>query len=161
MKLKSLIAITAVTMLAGFSFAQQKQTLVIKANQPVADVQPTMWGVFFEDINMGADGGIYAELIKNRSFEFNKPLMGWKVEQKPVIEGAVTVQNRQGANLANPRFLRMQLNNATKEKLSMTNEGFRGMGIKKDLRYDFSLMYRTSANGLMQKMKSLALLQQQ
>lgn len=146
MKLKkAILAIAAVTMLAGSSLAQQKQTLVIKPNQPIADVQPTMWGVFFEDINMGADGGIYAELIKNRSFEFSKPLMGWKIEQKPFVEGALTVQNRQGANLSNPRFLRVQLHNATKENLSMTNEGFRGMGIKKNLRYDFSLMYRTTA----------------
>jgi len=105
MKLKkTILAFTAVTMLTGFSFAQQRQTLVVKANQPIADVQPTMWGVFFEDINMGADGGIYAELIKNRSFEFSKPLMGWKVEQKPFTEGAVTVQNRQGGNHPNPRF---------------------------------------------------------
>jgi alpha-L-arabinofuranosidase len=149
MKLKkTILAFTAVTMLTGFSFAQQRQTLVVKANQPIADVQPTMWGVFFEDINMGADGGIYAELIKNRSFEFSKPLMGWKVEQKPFTEGAVTVQNRQGGNLPNPRFLRVQLSNASKEALSMTNEGFRGMGIKKDLRYDFSFMYKTTSSGI-------------
>lgn len=145
---KTILAIAAVMTYTGVSIAQQKQTLVIKANQTVANVQPTMWGVFFEDINMGADGGIYAELIKNRSFEFSKPLMGWKVEQKPFVEGAVTVQNRQGANLPNPRFLRVQLNNAAKETVSMTNEGFRGMGIKKDLRYDFSFMYHTSATGI-------------
>ena len=36
-----------------------------------------MWGIFFEDINFGADGGLYAELVKNRSFEFPDPLMGW------------------------------------------------------------------------------------
>ena len=36
-----------------------------------------MYGVFFEDINYGADGGLYVELVKNRSFEFPKPLMGW------------------------------------------------------------------------------------
>ncbi len=137
-----------VTFLFTASFSQEKKTLVIKANQPIADVQPTMWGVFFEDINLGADGGIYAELIKNRSFEFLKPLMGWKILQKPFVEGAVTVQNRQGANLANPRFIRVQLNNAGKEKLSITNEGFRGMGIKKNLRYDFSMMYRTTASDL-------------
>lgn len=145
MKLKYLLAFT---ILSTSSFAQTKKMLTVKANQPVADVQPTMWGVFFEDINMGADGGIYAELIKNRSFEFNKPLMGWKVEQKPFAEGAVTVQNRQAGNLPNPRFLRVQLNNSTKESLSITNEGFRGMGIKKNLRYDFSFMYRTTAVGI-------------
>ncbi len=132
----------------GLLPAQEKKTFIIQANQPVADVQPNMWGVFFEDINLGADGGIYAELIKNRSFEFFKPLMGWKLAQKPFVEGAVTVQNRQGTNLANPRFLRVQLNNANKEQLSITNEGFRGMGIKKNLRYDFSVLYRTSAQNI-------------
>lgn len=128
--------------------AQEKKTFVVQADKPVADVQPNMWGVFFEDINLGADGGIYAELIKNRSFEFFKPFMGWKLTQKPFVEGAVTVQNRQGANLANPRFLRVQLNNANKEQLSITNEGFRGMGIKKNLRYDFSVLVRTSAQNI-------------
>ncbi len=129
------------------SHAQQK-ILTINAGQSIGDVQPTMWGVFFEDINLGADGGIYAELVKNRSFEFNKPLMGWKVDQKPFVEGAVTVQNRAGLNLANPRFLHVILNNAKTGTLSLTNEGFRGMGIKKDLRYDFSVLYRTSASGI-------------
>src|SRR5574339_373806 len=60
-------------------FAQRK--LTVYADKPVASVSPTMWGVFFEDINFGADGGLYAELVKNRSFEFDQPLMGWK-EQK-------------------------------------------------------------------------------
>jgi alpha-L-arabinofuranosidase len=128
--------------------AQGKKELIVKVNKPVADIQPTMWGVFFEDINLGADGGIYAELIKNRSFEFFKPLMGWKVEQEPFKEGAVTVLNREGNNLANPRFLRVTAAGAGKGNLSMTNEGFRGMGIKKGLRYDFSFLYRQAAAGI-------------
>jgi len=53
--------------------AQQVNEISIPANKPVADIQPTMWGVFFEDINFAADGGIYAELVKNRSFEFSLP----------------------------------------------------------------------------------------
>jgi alpha-N-arabinofuranosidase len=124
--------------------AQEQKKMIVSVNRPLATVQPEMWGVFFEDINLGADGGIYAELIKNRSFEFVKPLMGWKVVQKPFVEGTVTVQNRQDGNPSNPRFLRVQLNNATKETLSLTNEGFRGMGIKKNLGYDFSVLYRTN-----------------
>ena len=138
------------TVLLPHSFvqAQKKTELVVKVNAPVADIQPTMWGVFFEDINLGADGGIYAELVKNRSFEFFKPLMGWKVDQQPFNEGAVTVLHRQGANLTNPRFIRVNVNNAAKGSLSLTNEGFRGMGIKKDLRYDFSFMYRQPVAGI-------------
>lgn len=127
----------------------QNKTFVIKANQPGAAISPNMYGVFFEDINMGADGGIYAELIKNRSFEFFKPLMGWKVDQKPFREGAVTVINRpQASASSNPRFLRVLLDNIQEGGLSLTNEGFRGMGIKKGLRYDLSFLYKTSSSGI-------------
>jgi alpha-L-arabinofuranosidase len=134
--------------MAGLAFAQTKNTIIIKANQPTEAIQPTMWGVFFEDINLGADGGIYAELVKNRSFEFFKPLMGWTVDQQPFKEGAVTVLNRKGINLANPRFLHINLTNASKGSLSITNEGFRGMGIKQGLRYDFSFLYKTASAGI-------------
>src|SRR5436190_19658242 len=112
--------------------AQEKCIITIKADKPVAAIQPTMWGVFFEDINMGADGGIYAELVKNRSFEFYKPMMGWTVLQKQFKEGAVEVLNRQENNTSNPRFIRVTAGNATKGSLGLINEGFRGMGIKKD-----------------------------
>lgn len=145
---KNFIIAGATALLSMASLAQPKTVLTVKADKPVADIQPTMWGVFFEDINLGADGGIYAELIKNRSFEFFKPLMGWKVDQQPFKEGAVTVLNREGKNLANPRFVRVSVNNAVSGNLSMTNEGFRGMGIKKGLRYDFSFMYRQAAAGV-------------
>lgn len=57
--------------------AQQTYELVVNAGKPGAEIQPTMYGLFFEDINFGADGGLYAELIKNRSFEFPQSLMGW------------------------------------------------------------------------------------
>ena len=49
-------------------------SLEIDASRLGAPIQSTMYGVFFEDINFGADGGLYAELIKNRSFEFPQPL---------------------------------------------------------------------------------------
>lgn len=134
--------------LVNTTMAQTSKVLHVSANKPTGTVQPTMWGVFFEDINFGADGGIYAELIKNRSFEFFKPLMGWKIEQKPFIEGAVTVLNRNDINTGNPRYLSVNLKNATKGSLAIINEGFRGMGIKKDLQYTFSLQYQSSNNAI-------------
>ncbi|WP_448635048.1 hypothetical protein [Pedobacter panaciterrae] len=97
-----------------------------------------MWGVFFEDINMGADGGIYAEMVKNRSFEFLKPLMGWSVKGDKIKEGDLLVLNRQDAQLANPRFLRATIKDAAKGQAGLTNEGFKGgMGIKKTLNMSF------------------------
>jgi hypothetical protein len=51
-----------------FTKAQTQNAFTVDINHPGAPIQPTMWGVFFEDINFAADGGIYAELVKNRSF---------------------------------------------------------------------------------------------
>ena len=141
------LLIIAFLLLCFSARTQQKSEIIIKADQIVAQVQPTMWGIFFEDINFGADGGIYAELIKNRSFEFSMPLMGWTVKKNYFNEGAVLVLNRQDLNTANPRFVRITKDKAD-DSLSLTNEGFRGMGIKKGLRYDFSVLSRQQTPGL-------------
>jgi len=133
--------ILLLSFLAFFSAAAQNR-LTVQVNKLKADIQPTMWGIFFEDINLAADGGIYAELVKNRSFEFTKPLMGWKVQQKKAVEGAVQVVNRPEKRETNPRYLQVTLQQATGHDLGLTNEGFRGMGIKKDITYTFSVLYR-------------------
>lgn len=134
--------------------AQQTNKIVVRPNELVSEVQPTMWGIFFEDINLGADGGIYAELVKNRSFEFSAPLMGWTVQQNTFNEAAVLVINRQIENTANPRFARITKNSPV-DSLSLTNEGFRGMGIKKGLSYHFSVMYRQRIPGLSMQVELL------
>ncbi|MXV50777.1 alpha-L-arabinofuranosidase [Pedobacter sp. HMF7647] len=133
---------------ATCAIGQTKKKYNVQYDEIKADVQPTMWGVFFEDINMGADGGIYAELVKNRSFEFYKPLMGWTIKRDKFNEGDILVVNRKDENTANPRYIRVKANNAVNGSLSLTNEGFRGMGVKKDLGYDFSVMYRQKSPGL-------------
>jgi alpha-N-arabinofuranosidase len=141
---KSIVVIIGICIISPV-LSQTGKIITVNAGQPVSEIQPTMWGVFFEDINMGADGGLYAELVKNRSFEFYKPMMGWTVKQPTFTEGSVLVMNRQEKNTSNPRFLRITANNSGKGSLGIINEGFRGMGIKKDLRYDFSVMYRQSS----------------
>ncbi|MFD2937302.1 alpha-L-arabinofuranosidase C-terminal domain-containing protein [Spirosoma flavum] len=129
-------------------WAQNKITFTIQANKPTATVASTMWGLFFEDINLGADGGLYAELVKNRSFEFDTPLMGWKINSaKDVMYGFyfgsdIQLINQPDKAATNPRFIRVALHKTKKGELSLTNEGFRGMGIKKNLRYEFSVFYR-------------------
>ncbi|MGN7989918.1 alpha-L-arabinofuranosidase C-terminal domain-containing protein [Pedobacter sp. 22226] len=136
------LSFTAIPMLVQ---AQIPKVVKIKPDYTLAKVQPNMWGVFFEDINFGADGGIYAELIKNRSFEFAKPLMGWSIQRKKAIEGEILVVNRKEVNTANPRYLQINNENGT---FGITNEGFKGIGVKKGLRYDFSVMYRQKSSGV-------------
>jgi len=133
------ITLFATCILSPGLFAQK--TLQLDVSQKGAEIAPTMWGVFFEDINLGADGGIYAELVKNRSFEFFKPWMGWERKHKTFVEGQLQIKN-QPDRPSNPRYLSVQLNNNGKGDLGLVNEGFRGMGLKKDLTYDFSVLYR-------------------
>ncbi len=125
--------------------ANQEDKITVKVDQPTASVEPTMWGIFFEDINFAADGGIYAELVKNRSFEFAKPLMGWKILKKDVTDGLL-ILNRSETNADNPRFARIARTNS-EEKFGLENEGFRGMGIKRDMTYHFSVLARNQGNG--------------
>src|SRR5678815_3881905 len=72
--------------------SQRKLTVV--ADKPLTTIAPTMWGVFFEDINFGADGGLYAELVKNRSFEFPIAMMGWDEERVNYQKGRILIINR-------------------------------------------------------------------
>ena len=62
----------------GLTVTAQTHVLDVNTKKLGAPVQPTMYGIFFEDINYAADGGLYAEMVKNRSFEFPQRLMGWR-----------------------------------------------------------------------------------
>lgn len=74
-KITGLMATLA--LFAGMTLQAQTNQMVVNAKKVGAEIQPTMYGLFFEDINYAADGGLYAELVKNRSFEFPQNLMGW------------------------------------------------------------------------------------
>src|SRR6185436_20341404 len=120
------------------TFSQRK--LTVYADKPIASVAPTMWGVFFEDINFGADGGLYAELIKNRSFEFPTAMMGWRENRTNYQKGRYLIINRSD-NSANARFARITIDNP-EGNYSLTNDGFRGIGLQKGKQYDLSIMAR-------------------
>lgn len=111
----------------------------VNIDRPKFPVQPTMWGLFFEDINFAGDGGLYAEMIKNRSFEFYEPLMGWHEEGRTRRHGQIQIMNRDDNSPSNPRYARLKLDG---NQVVLTNEGFRGMGLKEGLRYDFSMLAR-------------------
>lgn len=129
----NILKLSLTLLLAGTTaYAQQ---LTIEAGKPTATIQPTMWGIFFEDINFAADGGLYAELVKNRSFEFLHPMMGWKTTGK---EGSVLIENRYQTHPENPRFATIRVNGS----FGMVNEGFRGMGVRQGEQYDFSMLAR-------------------
>ena len=134
--------ILMLVLLSSINFYAQKNTVfTVKANEMKATIPPTMWGIFFEDINLAADGGVYAELVKNRSFEFATPMMGWKEQRKDGGNGSILVINRGTSNENNPRFIRATFT-ADKGSFGLSNEGFRGIGMKANNQYNFSVLAR-------------------
>jgi alpha-L-arabinofuranosidase len=125
----------------------QAQKLTVLVNKLTAEVQPTMWGIFFEDINFAADGGIYAELVKNRSFEFSNPLMGWKEVKQNSGDGKILVLNQGESAPNNPRFVRISSYTGS-GSFGIVNEGFRGMGVSKDKSYNFSVLARKNEGNI-------------
>jgi len=114
--------------------------LIVQAGTPGPQISATMWGVFFEDINFGADGSLYAEMVKNRSFEFPDPLMGWIKLSPSLAKGELLVQTDSPLNANNPHYLRVQSEGSA--AFGISNEGFRGMGLFADETYDFSAQIR-------------------
>ena len=115
-------------------------TVTIQAGQPGAKINPAMWGIFFEDINFGADGGLYAEMVKNRSFEFPDPLMGWIKISPSLAQGELSVRDDEPFDTNNPHYVRL-LSEGT-APFGISNEGFRGMGVRKGEAYNFSAQIR-------------------
>lgn len=130
---KSLIAFMLMAVSSLGAFAQQ---FTIQANKLGAPIQPTMYGIFFEDINFGADGGLYAEMVENRSFEFPQRLMGWNTF------GHVTLNDVSPAFSRNPHYVTLESAGAREKQTGLENRGFFGMGLKKDMQYDFSVYAR-------------------
>jgi len=115
-------------------------TVRVDVAQPGPAVNPAMWGVFFEDINFGADGGLYAELVKNRGFEFPEPLMGWTTVHPTRARGELTVHTDQPFNAKNAHYVRVRSEGTA--LIGLSNEGFRGIGVRAGETYDFALRVR-------------------
>lgn len=132
------LALGAALCLTANAQSTQIDINVAKAGAPI---QPTMYGIFFEDINYAADGGLYAELVKNRSFEFpNDPLQGWKAF------GQVEVRN-DGPFERNPHYVRLSNAGHGHKHTGLDNEGFFGIGLKEGEEYRFSVWARAPFGG--------------
>ena len=113
------------TLFVVLGMQAQQHVMTVDVSKPTARINPAMYGIFFEDINFGADGGLYAELVKNRSFEFPQPLVGW------IPFGEVTVQDERPCFDRNPHYVRIT-NDGCLLRAGLDNEGYRGIGLTYD-----------------------------
>lgn len=132
--------------LSGYS-QQQAYEFSLDTKKVGASIQSTMYGLFFEDINFAADGGLYAELVKNRSFDFPQNLMGWNTF------GKVEVRKDNPLFDQNPTYIVLSNPGHPHKRTGIENEGFRGMGFKQNEAYRFSVWAKTENSNEPQKIR--------
>ncbi len=120
--------------------AQTEHVFEIKTEKPGADIPKTMYGIFFEDINYGADGGLYGELVKNRSFEFPQSLMGW------MTFGDVKLRD-DGPFERCPHYVRLAVCPEASKITGLQNEGYFGIGYLKNASYRLTVWARVPEGG--------------
>ena len=139
--IKKYCLLAALALAGSAVLSAQPSRLDINLKKVGAPVQKTMYGIFFEDINFAADGGLYAELVKNRSFEFPQdPLQGWKAF------GHVEVRE-DGPFDRCPHYVRLIDPGHAHKWTGLDNEGFFGIGVKAGETYRFSVWARVPDGG--------------
>lgn len=131
---------TGANEVGSYDAEKANYTLAVDAGDEIHDISDLLFGVFFEDINFAADGGLYAEMVSNRSFEFTALADGDNLYRWNAVNGAnikVTQIAKDYLNENNPSYLVM--NNDTDNKAGIENTGFLdGMAIEKDAVYNLS-----------------------
>lgn len=113
------------------------------------DISPLLMGIFFEDINYAADGGLYAELIQNRDFEYDPSengTKGWGPEYAWSMRGTGTDMNILSSSPIhknNPHYARLKVTDA-KGNASLVNDGWDGIALKAGEKYRFSIKARSN-----------------
>jgi alpha-N-arabinofuranosidase len=139
-----LLALVCAVALSALPAVAQERSVTVQVDRPGAAVPDTLFGLFFEDINFAADGGLYPERVKNRSFEFPEPLMGWKQTAPGGSKGVLQIYDRVGeTETPNSHYLRIRVDEPGKG-FGVTNEGFRGVGVEEGKDYTFSVLARSA-----------------
>ena len=133
--MKSRICLSVIATALAMTAYAQSNVMHLRVDRPGAEIQPTMYGIFIEDINFAADGGLYAELVKNRSFEFPDHLQGWKAA------GRFELMD-DGPFDRNPHYLRLVWPGHPHKHTALENDGFFGIGVKAGADYRFSVWAR-------------------
>ena len=127
-----------VTALLAVAHISRATTINIQTDKPGHKVAPTLWGVFFEDINLSADGGIYPELVRNRSFEDADKPENWKLSNHPDSASVMAIDSTRPLNPYNRHCLRI----TNDRGFFLRNEGYWGMNIVKGDSYVFKVAAR-------------------
>jgi alpha-L-arabinofuranosidase len=148
-----IIAGAFLSLAAESTFAVQaaplaQATVTVQAGQKGTPISSDLFGIFFEDINYAADGGLYAELVENRSFEYSSqdngswnPLTRWELVTRGGGKGAVKVESAQSLHANNPQYAVVMVEQGG-DGVGLMNPGFDGIPLKSGESYNFSCFAR-------------------
>lgn len=128
--------------------AEGSTTVTIQADTPGTKISSDLVGIFFEDINYAADGGLYAELVQNRSFEYNatesrgwNALTAWELVERGGGKGSVKAETTTPLHPNNPHYAIVTVEQGG-AGVGLANSGFDGVAVKKGEKYDLALYAR-------------------
>lgn len=143
--MKRTIATTSLALWAALAWSDPVPVTVnVQVDRPGKTVSPMLFGVFFEDINYAADGGLYAELVQNRSFEHGDSFAAWGLVNRGAA-GTAEVATERPLNENNPRYVRLSIKDAG-SGFGLANYGFAGIPVRKDDKYLLSLWARSTSS---------------
>jgi hypothetical protein len=140
----TLVAVFLNCALAAVAQGAGTDKLTIHADRPGPKVSPTLYGLFFEEINMAGDGGLYAELVRNRSFEDSDKPEHWTLIADGGSKGNMAIATARPMSGTNVRSLKLTVNSAGGGRAGVANNGYFGIGLKKNARYELSLAARAA-----------------
>ncbi len=158
MKTTRMILVFFVLMASSMAYSAQNVKVDIFTKQVGPDLSPELYGLFFEDINFAADGGLYAELVQNRSFEYYpveggnrlsrqyQPLFAWEKVEKGGGRCSLQVDKIIPLNRNNPNYLVIRIEQPG-DGVGVKNSGFQGICLDKGEKYDFSFYARRTGRG--------------
>ncbi len=127
--------------------AETYNTLEVDTLKRGIEISPMLYGVFFEDINYAGDGGLYAELIQNRSFEFPNPLYNWSINTLGKDKAGYGIEKNNPISSKNPTYLRIVISSIDKG-IIISNQGYHGITVKKGENYIITLYARSPDNSI-------------
>ena len=135
------IIIAAAPVCAESPATSQNSSLTVHVDKPGIKVGPLLYGIFFEEINHAGDGGLYAELVNNRSFENSDKPDGWTLVTDGSASAEMAVDTAEPMSENNSRSLRLEIK-TDGGSVGVANEGYWGIAVVKDAQYEFSAALR-------------------
>ena len=151
----SLLAPSSILLLALLAGALPAAELTIHADRPGIPVAPTLYGLFFEDINRAGDGGLYAEMVQNRSFEDHPTFpVAWTILDNSNAFYSVNLDFSKPINATNPLSLKLHIKSISSGRVGVFNQGFKGVQAGKTVNMtskwleQFNKAQEDTANGM-------------